>query len=292
MPKFKLLFADWRARPGRTEEWREARRANFPTEDMWRREYPETLEDVLLAAEEGPFPSWAIRQCIDDYPYPVAPIGGVPTHRYLKMWDQGREHDAFVGVVLDITHAPYQLCDYRRLLHKHYQIAQAEVEEVHKRYPGPTYVGDDNASKVIVENLTVPATHFLVGSLKPRCIMATKVALEQGYLSMPGSVTEDNIIISPVSQLIFELESYLWDDKGLVQDSVMALSNALYVAGPPIHQFERPGIKTVQGRSSPLRLASSAGSKRSSRSLPIAASTSRRLRRVGPMGQSDDAHYI
>ena len=43
---FHAFFADWRARPLRTPEWRESKRANFPTEDQWRREYPETVEDV------------------------------------------------------------------------------------------------------------------------------------------------------------------------------------------------------------------------------------------------------
>ena len=295
MPKFKLIFADWRARPGRTSEWREERRANFPSEDMWRREYPESLEDVLLAAEEGPFPAWALRQCIQSYEYPVNAVLGNPQHRYIKMWDQGRMHDAFVGIVLDITRAPYLICDYRRLVQKPYPIAQAEVEAVHALYPGPTYVGDDNASKAIVENLSIPASHFLVGSLKPRCIMALKVALEQGYLAIPGHVTEDNIVVSPIPQLIFELQGYLWDDKGLVQDSVMALANALFVAGPPIHSFERPSVSEVRGRSAPLRLSASAGGARNgSRVGPITTSSSgRRTRRPNDGdGRLPDVQYI
>lgn len=293
MTSFKLVFADWRARPGRNEEWREQRRGNFPTEDMWRREYPETLEDVLLAAEEGPFPTWALQQCMDQYEFPVQAIKGNPQHRYIKMWDQGRMHDAFVGVVLDITRAPYRLCDYRRLVQKPYLVSQEEVKAVHETFPGPTYVGDDNASKAIVENLTIPATHFLVGSLKTRCIMALKVALEEGYLSLPGSVTQEGQIRSAVPQLIFELQGYLWDDKGLVQDSVMALANALYVAGPPIHHFERPSVAETKGRSAPLRAASAAGYATKSRSAPIAASFSRRNRNGGSShGQSPDADYI
>lgn len=241
---------------------------------MARREYPETLEDVLLAAEEGPFPQWAIRQCMEEYDFPQEKRG---RGRYIKMWDQGRTHDAFVGVVVDITRAPYRIVDYRRIVRKPYPVAQAEVIEVHNLYPGITYIGDDNASKAIVENITIPASHFLMGSLKPRCIMALKVALEEGYLRIPGYVTEDLAISTPVPQLVFELQSYLWDDKGIVQDSVMALANALYVAGPPINAYEAPEVRETRGRAAGMRSART--EQPSSRSAPLVASSMRRGRR-------------
>lgn len=275
MPEFHLVFADWRARPGRGPNWREERRVNFPTEDLFRREYPETLEDVLLAGEDIVFPSWAIEQCLDDYDFPVTAIKGNPKHRYLKMWDQGRKRDACVGITLDLSVAPYQVCDYKRLMRRPYPFIQETIEKVHDTWPGETYVGDDNTSLAIVENLKVGASHFLVGSLKPRCIMALKVALEQGHLRIHRGLT----------QLIFELQSYMWDDEGLVQDSVMALANAMYVAGPPLQHIEAPSLATTKGRSQGLLQ----GQERpQSRIAPLlVGSSSRRSQRSQGANQAD-----
>ena len=286
MPNFKLVFADWRARPGRSETWREERRLNFADETMWRREYPETLADVLLAAEDMVFSAVAIDKAQEDYFFPAHPVVGNPQHRYLKAWDVGRLQDAAVGVCLDITSNPHFLVDYRRLLKKPYPILQAEIADLHNRYPGPTYVEDNNAGRSVIENLDVPASPFVTsGSSKPKLILALKVALEKEYLKLPRTRL--------VSQLIFELQSYMWDDEGLIQDSVMALGIACHLAGPPLYASQRPTVADTVGRSAGLH-ERGAPRPTTSRAAPIIASGSRRGMRRGAQddGQSRDAKYL
>jgi hypothetical protein len=250
---------------------------------MFRREYPEVLEDVLLADEDMVFPQWAIQQCISRYDLPVEAVRGAHPHRYFKMWDEGRKNDAAVGVCLDISSAPYVLVDYQRHVKKPFPFLQEQIETQHKRWPGPTYVGDDNVAAAIVENLHIPASHFLQGaSLKPRAIGALKAALEEGYLEIP-----------PIPQLIFELGSYMWDDEGLVQDSVMALANALYHIGPPIHRFERASVAETEGRMR-SRKTDPQQDRPVNRIAMLSGSTPRRGRHTStaPEGQSRDADYI
>jgi len=278
---FKLIFADWQSRPGRDETWLKQRRENFPDETLFRREYPETLDDVLLASEEMVFSQWAIRQCLNpDYEFPAPPIVS-PRHRYIQMWDQGRKNDAAVGVCLDITISPYVLVDYRRFIRLPYPRLQAEIEAMYNRYPGTElYVGDDNTALGIVENLHVPANHVLSNQpLKIAAIGALKLFLEKRYLDM-----------FPVPQLTFELSSYMWDDDGIVQDSVMALAFACLKAGPPLWGSSEIGTRTVQSRQISAPPVTS-----SSRAAGLAAgfsSSKRNGRYRSSSGQTRDADYL
>jgi hypothetical protein len=44
---FKVVFLSWRADPRRTEEWRESKRADYETEEEWKAEYPDSVEEAL-----------------------------------------------------------------------------------------------------------------------------------------------------------------------------------------------------------------------------------------------------
>ena len=287
MPNFHLVFADWRARPGRDQAWRDERRENFVDESQWKREYPERLEDVLLSSEEIVFSQWAIEQCTQSFVYPVQPIHGDPRHRYVTMWDEGRKNDAAVGITLDVTANPYILVNYRRYVGKPFNFLQLEIEEEQRTYKSVTYVGDDNVALAITENLKVPATHFLgTTSTKSSGLGALKIALERGWLAIPESCT----------QLLFELSSYMWDDDGITQDSVMALANLLYTVGPPLYARTGPTLATTRSRADGLRASTSVNTapKGQSRLTPLATgrSAGRAGRRPSGSGQSSDADYM
>lgn len=242
MPNFYAYFADWRSRPGREDSFRTEKRQNFLTDDAWRREYPETIEDTLLAAEDMVFPTWAIEAAITE-PGPAQPVntrqGKIPPHRYNKAWDIGRLHDAVVGTVLDITTTPYVLVNYYRTIKQPFPATQELIAGVHTDYKnGVTYIEDNNAGMAVRENLKVPASGFnTTQANKVAMLMALKVALEQGWLK-----------IYREPQLIFELQSYMWDDEGLVQDSVISLAANVWTAGPPIWTHDRATGTNSAGR--------------------------------------------
>ena len=217
--KLYPIFADWRARPGRSPEWRENKRNNFPSEDMFVREYPEKPADLFRAAEELVFPHWAITLAQAGASGPMPPE---PGHTYIKYWDIGRMQDAVVGVTFDITQAPYQLVNYVRKVRSPYPVTQKDIEDTHKVYQGLTYIEDNGAGMAVIENLKVQANGFNVNtSTKVKIILALKVGMERGYIKFNNK------------QLIAECSGYMWDDKGIVQDSVMAAAGAVYCAGVP-----------------------------------------------------------
>ncbi len=280
---FYPFFADWRSRPGRYEGWRDERRGNYPTEDQWRREYPERVEDVLLSDEDVVFPPWAIRLAQHGAvglqgPILSDPRTGVRTHRYIKAWDIGRLHDAAVGTVLDWTKTPYQVVGYRRLVQQPFPVLQAAIEEMHALYPGPTYVEGNGPGLAVIENLRVPASPFTTTQAsKFKAIAETKLGLERGWLKFP-----------PIAQLIFELSGYMWDDKGLVQDSVMSLAIAVAVAGAPAEHHLTAAVAPSESRTAPLRAQAGPGRSAGSRwaDLP-GAQRPGRSGNIGPITRPD-----
>lgn len=213
------LFADWKARPGRSEAWRENKRDNFPSEDMFVREYPEVPADLFKAADELVFTQQSIMlaQIGASGPQPPAQL-----HTYIKYWDIGRMQDASVLTCWDITSAPYQLVHYLRLVRRPYPVIQSTIEAVHRDYPGQTYIEDNGSGRAVIENLNIPASGNNVGQAsKIKMILALKIGMERGFVKFNEK------------QLIQELSGYMWDDKGLIQDSVMSAAGAISKAGVP-----------------------------------------------------------
>lgn len=220
------LFADWRARPGRSEAWRENKRDNFPSEDMFVREYPEVPADLFKAADELVFTQQSIMMAQIGA---SGPRGPEALHTYIKYWDIGRMQDATVLTCWDITSAPYQLVHYLRLVRRPYPVIQNTIETVHVQYPGQTYIEDNGAGRSVIENLNTPASGNNVGQAsKIKMILSLKIGMERGFVKF----TE--------KQLIQELSGYMWDDKGLVQDSVMAAAGAISKAGVPSEYGSTP----------------------------------------------------
>lgn len=145
-----------------------------------------------------------------------------PGGRYVTAWDIGRRGDAAVGVTLDVARLPYTVVAYDRLVRVPYPAQQSEIEERHGRYGGRLLVESNGPGDPVIENLRVRATPFVTTARsKVQAIQALQLLLERGALKCG------------VPQIEHELRTYEWDDRALVQDSVMTLAIATTACPPP-----------------------------------------------------------
>ena len=214
--KLTPRFYPWTARPGRDEKWRDDKLASYKLREVAKREYPETEEDAFLGLANHVFPRWAIERA-------KSGARGLLTkaetgRRYCHGWDIGKERDAAVGTVLDVTERPYQIVGWRRKLGLPYPELQGEIEDLFATFGGELYVEANGPGAPVIDNLRVPAYATTTGpKSKTEMIAKLSVYLENGWLKFDS-----------LPQLDRELLMYQWDDKGLVQDSVMSLAIALY----------------------------------------------------------------
>lgn len=178
-------------------------------------------------------------------------------HRYVTAWDLGRTTDFTVGTTLDVTKTPWVLVDYTRLNKVAWEEIYSTIDRVRKHYrcryaridaTGPQ--GD-----VIEEEMTkrgIPVDPFRTAT------KATKIDLinvlqnafdeqrevieiveekdESGALQRvpiledPGVGNWGFLRLPHITQLMDELGIYAFDDKDLVQDSVISLALAADLA--------------------------------------------------------------
>lgn len=177
-------------------------------------------------------------------------------HTYVCAFDLGRQTDFTVGSVLDITERPWKLVDYIRLnkvpWEEIYATVKATQEEYHCRhaYIDATGPGGD----VVEEELTkrgipVWGIRTATKSLKVQLINTLQNALDEGRQSTGTREIVDErgqVSLHPVmeppggkwgalrfpahTQLLDEMGLYRFDDKKLVQDSVISLALAVTAA--------------------------------------------------------------
>ena len=210
----KFCFFPYTHHPRRDEAWRQARFKQYVDENVAKREWPAQEADAWLGQGTFVFTSETLDMMGNGAVGLSKPI---PKHKYVVGWDCGRKGDAAVGIILDVSKVPAQLACYDRLVQKPFPYIQSIIEERYRDYrPIALLVGDDNTALAVVENLHVPAQHFLTGAKNKQEIIADlKQALEWGHIKAKDC-----------PQLLRELRVYKWDDRDLVQDSVMALAIA------------------------------------------------------------------
>lgn len=212
--EFVPIFVSALNRPDRDAHWLEIKRAGM-TEQAFRQEFPLDAEDAMFAGGELVFQGRDV-EAAGNGPGPTAPED---RHRYVKSWDIGRHKDAAVGVVIDTSVEPAQVVEYVRLRGVPYPSLQARIERVHNKYPGVTIVEQNGPGEAVFENLDIREEEKelfkTTQQSKARIIEGLQLALE-------GKAIQWSAASWP--QLDAEVRTYQLPDKGIVQDSVMALA--------------------------------------------------------------------
>lgn len=212
-------------RPDRNPAWVEAKKRGVD-EVEFRQEYPMTWEDALSGGGQYVFKAVDMKAAGTDFRGLCPAVKG---RKYVKAWDIGRHQDAAVGIVLDVTDDVHDVVHYVRLREQKYPFIQAEIETVHRLYPGLTCVEKNAAGEAVLENLKIPENQTrgfsTTNSSKARIITALKIATQSWLIKWDPKACD---------QLDAEMRGYMLPDENVVQDSVMTLAIALEYA-PEAH---------------------------------------------------------
>lgn len=212
------LFVDALKRPGRDIAWWKKRVSSFG-ETETRREYPLRWEDALFGGTDFVFAGADLDFAQQDA---RGPQGAHDGFTYAVGWDIGRHKDASVGIVLEAdSEDMVDVVHYERHRDTTYPVQQQRVKYLHEVY-GATSVEGNNAGEAVIENLDLPegAVNKFTTSAKSKARIIAQLAL-----AFQNQMLRYDALKWP--ELDAELRSYQWDDKTLVQDSVMALAIAL-----------------------------------------------------------------
>lgn len=150
-------------------------------------------------------------------------------HRYVKGWDIARKRDAFVGFVFDISTSPFQVVHFERHLRLSYPDQAARIEQIHRAYPGETWVESNGVGDPLIQFLSIVVKEFTTTALTKRNAIDALLLLIQ----------RDELISPPIPEWSRELLVYQRDDQHLMQDTVMAAAIVALAAGRPVvHRAE------------------------------------------------------
>jgi hypothetical protein len=221
----------WSDCPRYDEDWAERQRRN-----MTRQSFAQEYDCDFIASGDNVFdPDDLVKAKQNWNPDPEG------CDEIINAWDIGRRNDHSVGITIgrrptevvvfgddgkplrletrDIWHE----IEYDRMLVP-YPVVQTSIEDRHRARKGRTYVESNGVGDPVIENVTVPVKPFTTtAKTKVQAIQALQLLIQQGRFKYGNE------------QLDRELGLYQWDDKALVQDSVMAAAIAAYhvVHQPP-----------------------------------------------------------
>jgi hypothetical protein len=163
---------------------------------------------------------------IKDYGFFINSLGYREPRRFLKAWDiagPGEYSDASVGIVLDVSKPVWLVAWLERYLGLDYPILQKHIERVHFQWPGPTWIEDNAAGRSVRQNLLLPESevlgHTTTTQSKPIMLAMLKSALQHCVVKWPEC--EETKVLTA------EMRNYVWPDKTIRQDTVMALGIAV-----------------------------------------------------------------
>ena len=214
------VFVSALERPDRTPEWL-ARKRRQEGKLRSQRNYPLTAEEAFASASEPYFSKELVERAQQDAPPPSSARRG---DRYVKAWDVGRK-DASVCVVLRAPSREerpiWHVVEYERLVDEDFPAIQAEIEQMHREYPGPTVIEVNSIGRAILENLRLPQDELIP--------YTTSQASKQAMLTEIEILLQEQTlkIHREFGQLLAELGNYRQPDGSITQDSVMALGFAV-----------------------------------------------------------------
>jgi len=183
----------------------------------------------------------------------------IPGHSYVHVWDLARKRDWTVGITLDVTLLPAQIVAYERFRFVPWPEVAARISHRHTTYSAQgcasvtrwdaTGLGDPVGAMLDIP-LSQSQPFVFTPASKRDAVMALILAAERAALRGPATG-------HGIESLWAEMSLYRWDDKKLLQDSVMALAIAAHdlkdrvqgytmarkreEAPVPVRQFVRPG---------------------------------------------------
>jgi hypothetical protein len=147
---------------------------------------------------------------------------------YLTVVDIGRRQDATVINTIDTSADPYQRVAHERLERAPYPLIQQRIEARARAYPGLLVIESNGVGDPVIENLAVYAQPFVTTARsKVQAIQALQLLLEHGRFKARWTTQERR-----------ELTGYLWDDRALVQDTVISLA----IGAATLESMGTPGI--------------------------------------------------
>jgi hypothetical protein len=213
------VFVSALERPDRTPEWLEEKHRQ---EGKLRsqRNYPLSAEEAFASASE-PYFSEELVESAQQHALPRS--SARRGDGYVKAWDVGRK-DASVCVVLRAPSREetptWHVVEYTRLVGKDFPAIQAEIEKMHREYPGPTVIEANSIGLPILQNLRLPTDELIPHT-------TTQVSKQAMLTEIEILLQELTLKIHPdFGQLLAELRNYRQPDGSITQDSVMALGFA------------------------------------------------------------------
>jgi hypothetical protein len=168
-------------------------------------------------------------------------------HQYVLSVDLGKGklkragRGATVALVLDISTTPWQVVAFRYVTGAGYKIATPLIQELKSEYRAEVVLDSTGPGDPVDERLQeeegIPIELSLrhTGVSKPQMLHFMQLALERRLVEYPF-----------IKLLIDEMRDYAWEDKGIAQDCVMTLAQALWL-GRLIKEPIRSHDKRVVG---------------------------------------------
>lgn len=156
-----------------------------------------------------------------------------PGHRYLHLWDLARKRDWTVGITLDVTAAPYQIVAYERSRFVPWPQIAERMRVRHAAYKTDTSTSvtrydQSGVGDPLGQFLDIPMSEcegFVFTSPRKTAAVSSLIFASE-RAAWRGPATSTDPLCQGIEQLWAELALYRWEDKALVQDSVMALAMA------------------------------------------------------------------
>jgi hypothetical protein len=202
----------WSDCPRYDAEWAERQR-----QTMTRQAFAQEYDCDFITSGDAVFDPSDLARCKAGWnPEPAG------CDRIINAWDIGRRQDHTVGLSIGRRGDVWHEVAYDRMLVP-YPAVQAGIERRHRTFGGKTHVESNGIGDPVIENLSVNVEPFATtAKTKVQAIEALQLLIQQGRFKY-GS-----------EQLDRELSLYQWDDRDLIQDSVIAAAIAAFqVVHPP-----------------------------------------------------------
>ncbi len=186
--------------------------------ELTRQAFAEEYDCDFLSSGDAVFDPADLARCqLEHAPEPEG------CEQFVTAWDIGRRQDHTVGITLGRRGEVWHVVEFERFLAP-YPVIQASIEQRQRRY-GKTIVESNGVGDPVIENLVVQVEPFTTTARsKVQAVQALQLLIQRGRFKF-GSEHE---------QLGRELGLYEFEDKGLVQDCVMAAAIAAsLIVDPP-----------------------------------------------------------